>query len=145
MPAIVGAEQDRPLAAGLPWRDGVELHSYLVALRRFIERDQMPAMAQHADESAVPERARILAGMHQRRIDRHEAHESPIERASGPAFDAKAACSHEAVAIARTAVVEIDGMDHAVTVHRVGVGERLEQRVGAVAHIDAAEIWRDAP
>src|SRR5271170_2725041 len=144
MAAIVRAEPDRLVRAGLPLADGVEVHCHFVTTARFIESEQMAAMAQHADERAILEGARRIAWADKRRVDRNRMRETAVDSATGAALNGKDPGLNKAVAVAGAAVVEIDGVDHPVAIHRIGVKKRLEKRVWTVAHVSAAQIGRDA-
>jgi hypothetical protein len=77
-------------------------------------------------------------------VDVHRLGEAAVDRAAQPLLHRQAARAHEAVAVARAAVFQVDGVDHAVAVQRVGEGQRLEQRVRPVAQVGAAQLRRDA-
>ncbi len=143
--AVVRPKGDGLVGSRLPLADGVEAHGHFIAGRRLVEREQAAPVAQHVDEGAVLERPRIFTWADQGGIDRHGVGEAAEDRVAGAPLGRQAAGPNEAVAIARPAIVEIDGVDHPVAVHRVGEVDRLELRIGPVAHIDAAEVRRDAP
>ena len=145
MAPVMGAQLQRRVGAGAPLADGFQLHRHLVAGRRLVQRQQMSAMAHDVDAGAVLERPRFAVGADQSRVDRHGPHDAAIERAPGAPLRPQAARVDETVAVARPAVVQIDRVDHAVAVERIGVGQRLEQRIRPVAHVDAAQVLGDPP
>ncbi len=55
---------------GLPFADRVEVHRQFIAGGCFVERQEVTAVAQDADEGTVLERARIAAPGDELRIDR---------------------------------------------------------------------------
>lgn len=53
-------------------------------------------------------------------------------------------CLDETIAVARPAVGKIDGVDHLIAIHRIGIGNRLVERIWTVAHVGAVQFRRDA-
>ncbi len=140
--AVVRAKIDWFVRAGLPLADRVEVHCQLVAGSRFVEGEQMTAMAQDTDKRAVFEWPGVAARTDEPRVDRYRMREAAVNCAAGALLGHEAAGSDEAVTVAGLPVVEIHGVDHAVAVHRIGVVDRLETWIGSVAHISATEVPR---
>lgn len=143
MMPVMCPEMDRALGSSGPGTQRLQLHGELVARRGIVQGEQAAGMADDVDEGAVPERSRRIAFAQNGRIDRRRLRIAPVDGAPGSSLHREFRRPDEAVAVAGVAIVEIDGMDHAVAVHRIGIGDRLEQRIGAVAHIGAAQLRRN--
>ena len=65
------------------------------------------------------------------------------QRAAGGLFGQKTLGAHEAVAVARTAVVEAEAVNHAIAIKGVIAPQRLVHRVFGIAQIDAVEVFGD--
>jgi hypothetical protein len=72
-----------------------------------------------------------------------EVQDAAEERLAGVALVAQSGSLDPLVLVAGAPVLEIDGVHHAVTVEPVVAAERLELRVGAVAHVHAVQRRRN--
>src|SRR5271170_6640099 len=104
----------------------------------------MTAMAQNTDKGAVFEWSGVAARTDKHRVNRYRMREAAVNRVAGAPLRLEAAGLNEAVTVASVAIFEIDSVDHAVAVHRIGVVDRLEKWIGTVAHISATEVSRNA-
>ena len=100
----------------------------------------MTAVAQNTDECAVFEWSRVPARTDKRRVDRYRMREAAVNCTASAPLGHKAAGLNEAVTVAGLPVVEIDGVDHAIAVHRIGVVDRLEKWIRSIAHVSATEV-----
>jgi hypothetical protein len=106
-----------------------EVHGHFVAGGGVVERQQVTAVGQHADASSVFEWTGRIIWADERCIDRNRVREATIDCTANSAFSPEPAGLDEAVTLGIPAVLKINGIDHAVAIHWIGVVDRLEKRI----------------